>query len=100
MGEERQHSLGPPRLTYRANWVELDKLSELRRLQRELRLAPEPEPEPDPTHPAIAFHRHAGCGHDCVSGACGLTASKHDAMCPYCEMVIPDRRWSEGTRKF
>jgi len=90
-------------LTYRANWVELDKLSELRRLQRELRRAPEPEPvseEVDPTHPAIAFHRHAGCGHDCVSGACGLTASKHDAMCPYCEMVIPDRRWSDGTRKF
>jgi len=87
VGEERQQCLGPTRLTYRANWVELDKLSELRKLREELRSAP--EPEPDPTRPAIPFHRHAGCGHDCVSGACGLTASKQDAMCPYCEMVLP-----------
>jgi len=82
---------------YFSGWSALDKLSELRRLQQESLVVR----EPDPTRPPItSLHRHPGCGHDCLSGACGLTASKQDAMCPYCEMVIPDRRWSDGRQKF
>jgi len=64
-------------------------------------LHPAFEPKDDPTQPWItSLHRHPGCGHDCLSGACGLTASKRDALCPYCELVIPDRRWSDGSKGF
>jgi len=99
MGLRCSGEIEAAQVTYFPGWKDLDKISQLRKLQQESLVVR--EPEPDPTRPVITtLHRHAGCGHDCLSGACGLTASKRDAMCPYCEMVLPDRRWSDGTAKF
>lgn len=41
-----------------------------------------------------APHRHEGCGHDCVSGACVVMCGLHDHLCLACELQKHDARGS------